>query len=132
MLTSDTGLFLMWSDITKNSVVNVKKEMYDLNLHQFIFSLMRQKRHDFLRTNQIRKKMALGNDLKQVGDITAADEFMTTIQTICNGNANNADHLCLQVNIMKRQDIIQICNKQQMHKILNRYGFSCKSSANKK
>ena len=102
-----------------------------LTLHLNLCSLMRQKRHDFMRQNNIRKKAALRSELKQQATISTSDEFMESIKSITGGTASEADHLCLQLKVIRRPQTIQQCTKMQMQQILKHYNCNYRTSLTK-
>ena len=92
---------------------------------------MRQKRHDFMRQNNIRKKATLRSELKQQATISTSDEFMESIKSVVGGTASETDHLCLQLNVIRCPQTIQQCTKMKMQQILKHYNSNYLTSLTK-
>ena len=106
-------------------------ELFNATIHKFIYSLMRQKRHDFLRKNNIKKQSALRTQLKTNSIKTTNEEFMQTIMAICDMTATEVDHLCFKLNILKRPQMLDKCTRLQLFTFMTHYGLQCRKSLKK-
>ena len=131
-LKENKSLMEQWRRLLRCGAQEVHiNELFNATIHKFICSLMRKKRHDFLRKNNIKKQSALRTQLKTNSTETTNEEFMQTIMSICNMTATEVDHLCFKLNIMKRPQILDKCTRLQLFTLMNHYGLKCRKSLNK-
>jgi hypothetical protein len=140
-LKTNAELYATWEQLFSSEAETVASTvqhqlachaLHETVMHTYICAMMRQKRNQFLRERNVKKKSALRSGLKQQRDVTTSNELIETRSAVLNGIATEADHLCLQLNIIKRPEVIaQSFTKAHLQCTLKRYDISFRSQATK-